>query len=79
MRWFGTACIPQYGCQHYFFRIIREPGTHSCACRQGDRGTAVMFVHEQLDLVLHIVEHLSDGFVVQLSFLRALNNVGGSQ
>jgi hypothetical protein len=38
-----------------------------------------MFVHEQLDLVLHIVEHLRDGFVVQLSFLRALNNVGGSQ
>jgi putative transposase len=32
---------------------------------QGYRGTAVTFVHEQLDLVLPIVPRLGEGFVVQ--------------
>jgi len=32
---------------------------------QGDRGTAVTCVHEQLHMVLHIVARLGDGFVVQ--------------
>ena len=32
---------------------------------QGYRGTAVTFVHGQLNLVLHIVPRLGEGFVVQ--------------
>jgi putative transposase len=43
----------------------KYPSLEAFCGDQGSRGTAVTFVHEQLDLVLHIVSRLGDGFVVQ--------------
>ena len=47
-------------------RAVRKYPTIEAFCGdQGYRGTAVTFVHEYLDLVLHIVPRLGEGFVVQ--------------
>lgn len=53
------------GCDVLERTALKDPTVAAFCGDQGDRGTAVTFVHEHLALVLHIVPRLGAGFVVQ--------------
>jgi putative transposase len=53
------------GCEVLERTAQKYPSLEAFCGDPGYRGTAVTFVHKQLDLVLHIVPRLGEGFVVQ--------------